>query len=268
MHYDEDYHAGLINAGSSDPGSRWSQPRDMVLKYKRSGSILDIGCSSGGFLSTFDKKNWKLYGIELSADTAQLAREATGGEIFAGDASDALFAPDSFDAITTLDVLEHVYDPALLLSNILKWLKPGGIYFVAVPNVHSWESRVFGSFWYGLDLPRHLFHFSPSSLHKAANRIGFNCSEMFTPRASYAEHSLRYIFSELETKCGLHPLSQATVSASKVKANFAWRVIRKGLRTATVLPLSAAASLLGAGAQIQAVFEKPIQQKKQTLSAA
>jgi hypothetical protein len=50
VHYDEDYHAGLINAGSSDPGSRWSQPRDMVLKYKRSGSILDIGCSSGGFL--------------------------------------------------------------------------------------------------------------------------------------------------------------------------------------------------------------------------
>src|SRR5580658_4493340 len=33
VHYDEDYHAGLINAGSSDPGSRWSQPRDMVLKY-------------------------------------------------------------------------------------------------------------------------------------------------------------------------------------------------------------------------------------------
>ena len=78
MHYDEDYHAGLINAGSSDPGSRWSQPRDMVLKYKRSGSILDIGCSSGGFLSTFDKKNWKLYGIELSSDTAQLAREVLG----------------------------------------------------------------------------------------------------------------------------------------------------------------------------------------------
>ena len=53
-----------------------------------------------------------------------------------------------------------------------EWLKPGGIFYVLVPNVDSAEARVFRSYWHGLEMPRHLFHYSPASLKFLAESAG------------------------------------------------------------------------------------------------
>src|ERR1035438_10453930 len=73
-------------------------------------------------------------------------------------------AAESFDVITCFDVLEHLYEPRKVMARVGEWLKPGGIFYVLVPNVDSAEARAFGSYWHGLELPRHLFHYSPASL--------------------------------------------------------------------------------------------------------
>ena len=73
-------------------------------------------------------------------------------------------ARESFDVITCFDVLEHLYEPRRVMAKVGEWLKPGGIFYVLVPNVDAAEARVFGSYWHGLELPRHLFHYSPASL--------------------------------------------------------------------------------------------------------
>jgi hypothetical protein len=52
-------------------------------------------------------------------------------------------------------------------------LIPGGKLFVAVPNIDSLPFRWFGSAWYGLDLPRHLTHFAPWTLHLMLEKAGF-----------------------------------------------------------------------------------------------
>src|SRR5271170_6122207 len=173
LHYSEDYHNAIVAAGEGSAASRWRDQVKLISQHKPGGAILDIGCSSGGFLSTMKSKNWQLFGIEMEESTAQRARANTGAEVFVGDAVDAPFLPGSFDVITTFDVLEHVYNPAQFLTKVLEWLKPGGIYYAMMPNIGSWEARVFRSHWYGLELPRHTFHFSPKSLRYLMNEIGF-----------------------------------------------------------------------------------------------
>ena len=57
-------------------------------------------------------------------------------------------------SITSFDLLEHVYSPRELLTKVFEWLKPGGIYYAMMPNIESWEAKLFGGHWYGLDSHR------------------------------------------------------------------------------------------------------------------
>jgi SAM-dependent methyltransferase len=88
-HYDEDYHRAISAAGEGSAAIRWKGQRELISRYKHGGSILDIGCSSGGFLSTMQGPSWKLYGIEMELSTADRARKNTSAEVFVGDAMDA-----------------------------------------------------------------------------------------------------------------------------------------------------------------------------------
>src|SRR5579872_938511 len=91
VHYDDDYHRTIAAGGEGSPEKRWRGPRETILKYKNSGSILDIGCSSGGFLGTMNNGYWRLHGIEIERATAERAINATGAEVFVGDVLDAPF---------------------------------------------------------------------------------------------------------------------------------------------------------------------------------
>ncbi|HKQ85025.1 MAG TPA: methyltransferase domain-containing protein, partial [Steroidobacteraceae bacterium] len=153
-HYTEAYDRLISAAGQNSP-SRWVDRKAALTQYKQSGSILDLGCSSGAFLESLSAAGWTLYGIEMSAESAKTAQNRTGAKVFAGDILEADFPPASFDVITCFDVLEHLFEPRRVMGKVAEWLKPGGIFYVLVPNIDSAEGRVFGSYWHGLELPRH-----------------------------------------------------------------------------------------------------------------
>jgi 2-polyprenyl-3-methyl-5-hydroxy-6-metoxy-1,4-benzoquinol methylase len=253
-HYDEDYHKAIMAAGETAPAIRWRIHHNLISRYKQGGALLDIGCSSGGFLGTMKGDTWKLYGIEMEESTADKARAATGAEVFVGDVMDAPFPPNSFDVITAFDLLEHVYHPRPFLAKVQEWLKPGGIFFTMLPNIDSWESRLFGNYWYGLELPRHISHFSPKSLKHVLTSLGFQEVHLATSTISYAERSLGYLFSEAQRKAGFAPVS----AAKAPKSGIPLRVIRKAIRETIVRPAGVLASLTGAGANIEAIFRKAI----------
>lgn len=253
-HYDADYHRAIVAAGEASAGNRWKGEREVISKHKSGGSVLDIGCSSGGFLSTMKGPSWKLYGIEMESSTAERARKSTGAEVFTGDALDAPFAPESFDLVTTFDVLEHVYKPRQFVTKINEWLKPGGIYYAVLPNIDSWEARMLGSYWYGLELPRHLFHFSPRSLSMLMKSSNFEEVSIFTARTSYLEYSAGYVCGSMMQKLGGSPTPLAKVQ----RRSFAFKAIRKALRLAAVFPFAKAASAAGNGASMEAIFAKPM----------
>lgn len=252
-HYTAEYHKGISAAGETDALERWSFARKRVASYKQGGAILDIGCSSGAFLSTMKGPAWQLYGIEMEESTAEKARSKTGAEIFVGDALAAPYLPGSFDVITTFDVLEHVYSPKEFLAKVFLWLKPGGIYYATMPNIDSWEARFFGTHWYGLELPRHLFHMSPRALRSLMTSLGFEEVLLKTPPVSYAERSLGYVSSTVVAKFGGDPLPQATPT----HRNVIYRTLRKGFRLAALRPAARLASIAGAGPCMEVAFKKP-----------
>ena len=165
-HYGADYHRAVTISGEVKLLKRWGPTREKVLKLAQAGALLDVGCSSGGFLRTLQSGSWKLYGLEISPDEARKAKVASGAEVFVGTVLDAQFPPQSFDVITAFHFLEHTHNLKEVVSKMCEWLKPGGFIYIQVPNIESLESRIFKSYWYGLELPRHLWHFSPDSLRQ------------------------------------------------------------------------------------------------------
>jgi SAM-dependent methyltransferase len=251
-HYGPDYDKYIGDAGESSVLRNQSR-RNTVLKYKSTGVILDLGCNTGSFLATFKGKPWDLYGIEISSEAAERAKAVTGAEIFVGDVLDAPFPPESFDAVTSFDVLEHLYQPRQTMALVAKWLKPGGVFVIQIPNIDSGMARVFGSYWYGLELPRHLSHFSPASLGRLAQSALLEEVTVQTHPNPGLEPSVRYIYTEMLKKIGISRPPLATAKP----ASLSWKIFRGMMRLSVLQLTYSLTKLKGNGETIDAVFQKP-----------
>jgi len=252
IHYSQEYHRAIMASGEESVEDRWGRQRDVITGLKKGGAILDIGCSSGAFLGMMKGRSWKLYGIEMEASTAAKAKAATGAEVFVGEALDAPFPAESFDVITGFDLLEHVYQPRQFLAKVLEWLKPGGIFYAGLPNIDSWEARALGTYWYGLELPRHISHFSPASLRHASNTLGFQEMILTTPFTTYIEDSVSYLCSRAIERIGITPIPMSKRGPRSIPM----RLVRKALQLSLVNPFTHIACAAGAGPSMEAVFRK------------
>ena len=90
-------------------------------------------------------------------------------------------AEGSFDALTLAHVIEHLPDPVGALRRARDLLRPGGVLWVATPNLRSLAHRMFGRDWLSLDPPRHLVLFSAESLRGAFEAAGLQAIEQPTP---------------------------------------------------------------------------------------
>jgi SAM-dependent methyltransferase len=253
LHYTDAYHK-LISAGGENSPARWGFRKVAIAQYKQSGALLDMGCSSGAFLESVKGKPWKLYGIEMSAESAKKAKAKSGANVFVGDILDAEFSTESFDVITCFDVFEHLYEPRRVMAKVAEWLKPGGIFYVLVPNVDSAEARVFGSYWHGLELPRHLFHYSPASLKFLAESAGLREVSLETHRNPAVGTSLRYVWDDVFRAVAI----RRTPVAYRREPSLPWRAARKLVRVTVLRFLLAMAPLVGGGESIHAIFQKDI----------
>jgi len=251
LHYTEAYDRLISAAGEGSP-NRWRDRNAALAPHKQSGALLDLGCSSGAFLQTLRGKNWDLYGIEMSAESAKRAEEKSGAKVFVGNILDAQFPAEFFDVITCFDVFEHLYEPRRVMQRVSEWLKPGGIFYVLVPNIKSAECHVFGSYWHGLELPRHLFHYSPESLKFVAESVGLQQLSLETRRNPAVGTSLRYVWDDLFRSVGIQP----TPIAYRGEASLPWKAARKVVRMTVLRGLLALAPLAGGGESIHAIFQK------------
>ena len=252
-HYGADYHRAVTASGETKLLKRWRPTRDKVLKMGRGDSLLDVGCSSGGFLRTLRDGPWKLYGIEISPDEARRAGESSGAEVFVGTVLDAQFAPQSFDVITAFHFLEHAHKLKEVVGKMWEWLKPGGIVYIQVPNIEGVEAHIFKSYWYGLELPRHLWHFSPASLRELFLAAPFEEVFVGTTPDCYVEKSMHYLLDNAFAKAGI---SRTPLAALNGSAGISRRLIRKAMRLSVLWPFRQASVAAGRGAGIDAVFRK------------
>lgn len=155
------------------------------------GSLLDVGCATGSFLSVAQAKGWRCSGVEVSTFAAAEARQRTGCEVFCGKLEDAPYDGASFDAITMWDLLEHLPDPLVGLETARRLLKPGGFLLVNTPNENSLLRRVARLLYRGsggsITAPvnrlyhrYHLYYFAAETLGVLFRRAGFDVVAMDT----------------------------------------------------------------------------------------
>lgn len=162
-------------------GSRWlsgwrsgrGRAEQKLLNLSGQGRLLDFGCGGGAFLKCMDRLGWQVTGLDISATAACRVRADLGLRVLIGSLPHPELQPASFDVITMWQSLEHVHAPREVLREAHRLLVPGGQLLVAVPNIDSLPYRWFGSDWIGLDLPRHLTHFTPLTLGLMLERTGF-----------------------------------------------------------------------------------------------
>lgn len=136
------------------------------------GRILDIGCGAGDFLSVAKNNGWAIEGVEPNQEARKYTAEKLGKQIFSIEEFN-LLNDHSFDVITMWHVLEHVEDINQQALELQRLLKPGGRLIIALPNICSFDAEHYGKYWAGWDVPRHLFHFSFTSIQSLLKKHGF-----------------------------------------------------------------------------------------------
>jgi 2-polyprenyl-3-methyl-5-hydroxy-6-metoxy-1,4-benzoquinol methylase len=128
------------------------------------GIVLDIGSGTGDFLITAKSKGWNISGLEPNPKAKQIA-ESKG----VGFETSLETIPDkSIDVITMWHVLEHVPNVEDQFAQLKRIVKPKGFIVIAVPNFNSFDAKHYKDFWAAFDVPRHLWHFSKTSIEKLA----------------------------------------------------------------------------------------------------
>lgn len=140
----------------------------IIATYAKEKSILDYGCGTGNFVHHLKSKGWKVLGIEPSTKAFEQAQQQISKPEIAQE-----LRPNAgqFSIITLWHVLEHVPDPKQTLNTLKKHLQERGTLFIAVPNLNSWESNHYGQYWAAYDTPRHLWHFTRTSMQHLAQSV-------------------------------------------------------------------------------------------------
>jgi len=146
----------------------WVRNRNYAYKYKlikkfnpKAQSVLDYGTATGEFLYYLSKKTFLVSGVEPNKNARELANILLDNKVSVSINN----ISQKFDVITLWHVLEHIPEPDKLITELKKRLNPDGIILIAVPNFKSYDAKVYGAYWAAYDVPRHLWHFSPTAIN-------------------------------------------------------------------------------------------------------
>ncbi len=149
--------------------------------------VLDIGCGAGFLANELAQQGIAVTGFDASEESLEVARryDVTGRVRYQyGDANHLPFADKSFDVACALDFLEHVEDPARIVAEAARVLKPGGLFFFHTFNRNfvAWLIGIKGVEWFVKNTPRnlHLYRYfiKPSELTAMCEQSGMQVVTM------------------------------------------------------------------------------------------
>lgn len=144
---------------------------NLIGKYMKSGTLLDIGCATGGFLLEAKEMGWQTMGIDLSSWAVERAKSRGLSDMHLGTIHD--FTPSRpVDVATMLDFIEHDTDPVSTIEKLKNIVRPGGLLYITTPDIGSLTAKLLRSRWWGIN-PLHLSFFSRTTMRRLLEEHGF-----------------------------------------------------------------------------------------------
>jgi 2-polyprenyl-3-methyl-5-hydroxy-6-metoxy-1,4-benzoquinol methylase len=145
------------------------------------GRVLDVGSGYGFMLEALEKAGYETYGIEVSPHAVEQARRRSGAQMFEQGAEEPFpFPDDHFDAVTLLDVIEHLPRYAATLASCRRCLRPGGRLFVITLNARSLARPLLGRRWAWYQDPTHVHMFTARMLRQGLEEAGLKVEALKT----------------------------------------------------------------------------------------
>jgi len=158
------------------------------------GKLFDVGAATGILLYLARKRGWEIDGVEPSKWAVNHASKKYGIDIREGIFEEIKLPLNFYDAVTMIDLIEHIPNPKIGIEKAHKILKKGGILCIVTPDVRSFMAKFFGKKWWHFR-PAHLSYFSKRSLRYLLENSGF---EICKERRYVWTFSLYYLLSRLK----------------------------------------------------------------------
>lgn len=160
--------------------AKFEQVLGHVVRYVGPGRLLDVGAGPGFLLTVAGRLGWNASGLDLNGWAVAHGREELGVDLYQGEFDDKVFAGEEFDAITMMDLIEHLpaFDDVLAAASAR--LRQGGVLAVLTPDAGSVVSRLLGRRWMEVIEGEHAVLFSIAGLSAALVRHGFTPSSWHT----------------------------------------------------------------------------------------
>lgn len=117
----------------------------IFFEIPHGSKVLDVGCNDGTFIHMLkEKRNCDVTGIDLS-ETALEEAKKKGLNVMVADVESLPFPDKSFDVITCMEVLSHLFDAEKAIKEIRRVLKSNGIFLGSCPHKnlenYAWDDK-------------------------------------------------------------------------------------------------------------------------------
>lgn len=148
---------------------RYHEILDQFESVRKTNRLLDVGCGIGYFLDVAKERGWEVYGTEFTDKAIEIC-ESKGIKMHKGPLNPSNYNLESFDVITSFEVIEHINTPNLEVSNISKLLRKEGLFYITTPNFNSTLRYYLGPKYNVIGWPEHLSYYTPSTIENLMKR--------------------------------------------------------------------------------------------------